>query len=123
MHLTGCIGAATGRLARKVAFPGLGPIDGFEDHSAPEHFGFEISRVLLPLRGLPNTESGFLAETAERIVRRERTADALVHHGEAVVRERRIIHRTPPHEKAAGFDICDGLPDALTVPTRRSGIP
>jgi hypothetical protein len=29
------------------------------------------------------------------------TADALVHRGETVVRERLIIHRDPPYEKAA----------------------
>jgi hypothetical protein len=36
-------------------------VDDLKDHSAPEHFGFKISGVLLPLGSLPNAESTFLA--------------------------------------------------------------
>jgi len=37
----------------------LRPINDLEDHSAPEHFGFEIGRVKLPFGGLPDTKPAF----------------------------------------------------------------
>ena len=56
---------------------------------------FEISGMQLPLGRLPNPKPGFLAQFAQRIVSRERSTDALIHHGEAVVGERLIIHQVP----------------------------
>jgi hypothetical protein len=41
-----------------------------------------------------NAKPGFLAEAVKRIVRREGAADSLIHHGQAVVRERLIVHGT-----------------------------
>jgi hypothetical protein len=41
--------------------------------------------VQLPLGRLTDAELGILIETDERIVGCERAADALVHHGEAVI--------------------------------------
>jgi hypothetical protein len=56
---------------------------------------FEISGMQLPLGRLPNPKPGFLAQFAQRIVSRERSTDALIHHGEAVVGERLIVHQVP----------------------------
>ena len=74
----------------------LGPIDNVERLSAPKQFGFEIRCVQFPVGRLANTKSRFLSQLAKRIVSRERPTDALVHHGEAVVRECWIIHRIIP---------------------------
>jgi hypothetical protein len=48
-------------------------------------------------------------------VGRQGAADALVHHREVVVRERLIIYRTPPYEKAVAGWVSDGSP----IRTRR----
>src|SRR5258705_1143618 len=80
------------------------PINDFEKHSALEHFAFEISGVLFPVRGLANAKSSFITLVFERIVGRQGTADALVHHGEAVVGEGLIVHRTSAYRLA-----CDAL--------------
>ena len=69
------------------------PVDNFENHAAPDHFGFEIGGVLLPIGRLSNTESGPLAEGNKFIIGFEGTADALVHHGEAIVCKSLIVHR------------------------------
>jgi hypothetical protein len=71
----------------------LCPVDDLENHSAPVHLRFEIRGMYLPFGRLP--KPGFLAQLAQRIVSRERSTDALIHHGEAVVRERLIIHQVP----------------------------
>src|SRR6266403_176560 len=76
------------------------PINDFEKHSALEHFAFEISGVLFPVRGLANAKSSFLTLVFEHIVGRQRTADALVHHGEAVLGEGLIVHRTSAYRLA-----------------------
>lgn len=70
----------------------LGPVDDVEEHSPIEHFGFKIARVLLPVRCLSNPEARGRPGGLLRIVRRQGSANALVHHGEAVVCERAIIH-------------------------------
>src|SRR3981081_2991064 len=72
----------------------------FEKHSAVEHFAFEISGVLFPVRGLANAKSSFPTLVFEHIVGRQRTADALVHHGEAVLGEGLIVHRTSAYRLA-----------------------
>jgi len=64
-----------------------------KNHSPPEHFRLELSCVLPPIGRLPNAESSFVTLSFERVVGRQRTTHALVHHGEAVVRECLIIHR------------------------------
>src|SRR5882724_3530235 len=69
------------------------PIDNLKKHSAPEHFGLEISGVLFPVGGFPDAKPWFIAKTGTRIVGRESAAYTLVHHGQAVVRERLIVHR------------------------------
>ena len=76
-----------------------GPVDNLENHSAPEHLGFEIGGIHLPLGSLPNAKPAFPAELAKRIVNRKRPTDALVHQSEAVVRECLIIHWALPYEK------------------------
>src|SRR5258706_16158186 len=53
-----------------------------------------------PVRGLANAKSSFLTLVFEPIVGRQRTADALVHHGEAVVGEGLIVHRTSAYRLA-----------------------
>jgi hypothetical protein len=65
-----------------------------------------------PLSGLPNAKSGFLSKAGERIIGRESATDALVHHDEAVVRERLIVHRAPPYEEAAAGTYSDGFPNS-----------
>src|ERR1700704_249330 len=75
----------------------LRPIDDFEKHSALEHFAFEISGVLFPVGRLPNAKSSFLTLSFERVIGCQSPAYALVHHGEAVVGEGLIIHRTSPY--------------------------
>src|SRR5258708_10528691 len=70
------------------------PINDFEKHSALEHFAFEISGVLFPVRGLANAKSGFLTLSFERLIGRQSPAYALVHHGEAVLGAGFIVHRT-----------------------------
>src|SRR5260370_21129887 len=95
------------------------PINDFEKHSALEPFAFEISGVLFPVRGLANAKSSFLTLVFERIVGRQGTADALVHHGEAVVGEGLIVHRPSPYPLA-----CDSLLRYdRDDPTHRSGGP
>src|SRR3981081_3954573 len=69
------------------------PIDDLEDHSALEDLGFEVGGMHLPFGSLPNAKPAFLALLGKRIVSRERSTDAMVHHGEAVVRECLIIHQ------------------------------
>src|SRR6266436_4070546 len=73
--------------------PILRPVDDFEKHSPLDHFGLEIGRVLFPVRCFANAESGFPTLCLGRIIRCQRPAHALVHHGEAVVREGLIVHR------------------------------
>jgi hypothetical protein len=68
------------------------PIDGVEKHSTPNHFSFESSSVHFPLLGLPDAKLAFRAEFAERIIGRQGTTNAMVHHGQARVCERLIIH-------------------------------
>jgi hypothetical protein len=94
----------------------LRPIDDFEKHSALEHFAFEISGVLFPVGRLPNAKSSFLTLSFERVIGRQSPAYALVHHGEAVVGEDLIIHRTSPYRLG-----CDaGLGTTVTV--HRAGV-
>jgi hypothetical protein len=69
------------------------PIDDIEKHSTPNHFSFESSSVHFPLLGLPDAKLAFRAEIAERIISRQGATNAMVHHGQARVCERLIIHR------------------------------
>jgi hypothetical protein len=103
------------RLILKLTFDlSIVPIDDVKDHSAPDHFGFEIGSVLLPIWRFPDAEPGLLAEGNQFIVGFEGAADALVHHGEAIVCKSLIVHRGYPNEKAdAGLE-----PVLLTVPWR-----
>src|SRR6266705_3163434 len=78
----------------------LRPIDNLEGHSPLEHFGLERGSVFSPVRCFADTETSFLVLLLEGIVGGKRTAYALVHHGEAVVRERLIIHRVPTKKPA-----------------------
>src|SRR6266446_10628006 len=75
------------------------PVDDREKHSPLDHFGLEIGRVLFPVRCLADAESGFPTLRLGRIIRCQRPAHALVHHGEAVVRESLIVHRATPFEE------------------------
>ena len=91
------------------------PIDDVEKHSAPNHFSFESSSVHFPLLGLPDAKLAFRAEIAERIIGRQGTTNAMVHHGQARVCERLIIHpvlhlmKKPP--------LGDGISDGSTQHT------
>jgi hypothetical protein len=49
----------------------------------------------LPVRRLPDAESGFGALSFEVIVGSPRAADTLIHYRETVVGECRVIHRAP----------------------------
>src|SRR5438477_148948 len=86
------VNAAVSPLKGQLGLPVV-PIDDFERHPAFEHFGLEIRRVLLPIWRLSNTEPGPLTEANKFIVSFEGATDALVHHGEAVVCERLIVHQ------------------------------
>ena len=44
------------------------PIDEVKDHSAADHFGFEICGVLLPIGCLSNAKPGLFAEANKFIV-------------------------------------------------------
>ena len=79
----------------------LRPVDDLEDYSPFYHFGLEFGSVLFPVRCFADAETSFLALPLERIVGCQSPTYALVHHGEAVVREGLIIHRVP-NEKAGG---------------------
>src|ERR1700726_954396 len=75
------------------------PIDDFEKHSALEHFRIEIRSGLLPVGRLADAKSGFPSLRLSRIIRCQGATHALVHQGEAVVRERLIIQWDPqPYE-------------------------
>jgi hypothetical protein len=71
------------------------PVDDLEKHSALEHLSLEIRSVLFPIGRLPNAKPGLFALSLVRLIGRQGAADALVHHGEIIVRERSIIHRGP----------------------------
>jgi hypothetical protein len=71
------------------------PIDNLERHSPPEHFDLEIGGVKPPFVSFSNAKPSLLAKIAERIVRPQGTTHALVHHGQAVISERLIIHWGP----------------------------
>ena len=59
----------------------------------------------------------------DRVVHVECATDAFVDHGEAVVRERLIIHSGPITRKSRPqIEIGDGFSDTHTVTTRRSQI-
>jgi hypothetical protein len=60
------------------------------------HFCLEIRGVLLQIRRFPKAKS-FLGLSLEHIISHRGAADALVHHAEAVVRERLIIPRVHPN--------------------------
>jgi putative transposase len=75
--------------------PILRPVNNVEKHSAFEHLRFQLASMSLPVRRLPDPESGFLPLSFHRIVSRQRAADALVHHRETVVGECRVIHFGP----------------------------
>jgi hypothetical protein len=83
--------------------------------------------MLAPIRRLTDAESGLQFLLLERVVGGQRPADAFVHHGEAVVRERLIIHRAPTYEKAAadihsnGFSDSHGDHTKVTKMVRRFG--
>jgi hypothetical protein len=55
-------------------------VDDLENHSVPEHFGLQISRMLFLVGRVANAKSGLLAKTAESIISRQRPPDTLVHH-------------------------------------------
>src|SRR6266481_3627227 len=82
-----------GELLKRQRRPILRPVDDLEKHSPLDHFGLEIGRVLFPVRCFADAESGFPTLCLGRIIRCQRPAHALVHHGEAVVREGLIVHR------------------------------
>jgi len=73
----------------------LRPVDDVEEHSAPEHLAFEVAGVLLPVGRLADPESRFLAPTLHRVIGRQGAPDAFVHHRQAGVRERLIVHGCP----------------------------
>jgi len=52
---------------RKPCLP-LVPIDHIKHQAALEHFGFQVSCVLLPFGRFPHAEAGFLPLTLEGIV-------------------------------------------------------
>jgi hypothetical protein len=77
------------------------PVDNFENHPAFEHFELEIGSMLPPIGRLSNAEPGLLAEGNKFIVGFESAADALVHHGEAVVCEGLVVHLAPLRKAVA----------------------
>jgi hypothetical protein len=90
--------------------PGLAPvpIDNLKKHTAPEHFGLEISGVLFPVVGFPDAKPWFIAKTGKRIVGCESAAYGHIHHGQAVVRERFVVHR-PLRKSRRWVEISDGF--------------
>ena len=62
---------------------------------------FEIRGVLFPFGCFSNAELGCYTLTVQCVVGRQGATHGLVHHGEAVICERSIIHRSPSYEKAA----------------------
>src|ERR1700722_11387800 len=103
------------------------PIDNLKKHSAPEHFGLEISGVLFPVVRLPDAKPWFIAKTSKRIVGRESAADGLVHHDQAVVCERLIVHR-PLRKSRRWVEISDGFSNShgdhqkVTSKMRQTGL-
>ena len=98
------------------------PIDNHEMNSAPEHFGFKIGGVLLPFGCVSDTEYGFAAIPFEVIIGRQGPPYPLIHHGEASVRERLVVHRThlmkkkpPPVSLSDGFSNSHGDHQKVTV--------
>src|ERR1700744_222564 len=76
------------------------PVDDLEKHAALEHLLFEIGSVRFPLRCFSNAELGCYALTVQCVVSRQSATHRLVHHGEAVICERSIIHRSQSCDKA-----------------------
>ena len=52
----------------------LRPIDDVEEHSSLEHLSFEVSSVLLPVRGLANPKARSFASSLLSIIRGKRAA-------------------------------------------------
>jgi hypothetical protein len=103
------------------------PVDDLENHSAPEHFGLQISGVLFPVGGFPDAKPWFIAKIGKRIVGCESAAYTLVHHGQAVVRERLIVHR-PLRKSRRWVEISDGFSNShgdhqkVTSKMRQTGL-
>jgi hypothetical protein len=66
--------------------------------------------MCLPFGRLTDAESGFHALSNECVIGRYGPADGLIHHGEAIVRERLIIHRAHPMKSRRWVEISDGFP-------------
>ena len=87
----------------------LSPIDDLEHHAPSKHFGFQVRCVFLPLWRIADLELGFAALAFSRVIGTQSPADGLLHHGEAFVREGRIVHRGLSHEKAAAIGTATAL--------------
>jgi hypothetical protein len=81
---------------QRARTPDLPTSDDLEHHSALEHFDLEVSSVTSPIGRLTNAEFSFRFLPLQCVIGRQRAADGLLHQGEAIVRERLIIHRAAP---------------------------
>ena len=79
----------------KDALLTLGPVDPVKGHTASEHLRFQIGGVLHPIRGFADAKSWFLTQPVQFVVYSQCPSGSMMHHQEAIIRERLIVHGTP----------------------------